>query len=54
MLQFCNFGAVGPDKQTFATIAVRVFQEGYDFRHWRSISYTSNDYRVVNAIDVGC
>jgi len=33
MLQFCNFGAVGPDKQTFATIAVRVFQEGYDFRH---------------------
>lgn len=33
MLQFCEFGEFGKDKQTFATIAVRVFQEGYDFRH---------------------
>ena len=33
MLQFCKFGEFGKDKQTFATIAVRVFQEGYDFRH---------------------
>ena len=33
MLQFCEFGEFGKDRQSFATIAVRVFQEGYDFRH---------------------
>lgn len=34
MFQFCKFGKfdVGKDKQDFATIAVRAFQEGYDFR----------------------
>lgn len=34
MFQFCKFGkfSVGKDKQDFATIAVRAFQEGYDFR----------------------
>lgn len=34
MLQFCKFGElnIGKDKQDFATIAIRVFQEGYDFR----------------------
>ena len=33
-LQFCKFGRfdVGKDKQDFATIAIRAFQEGYDFR----------------------
>lgn len=32
--QFCKFGKfrVGQDKQDLATIAVRAFQEGYDFR----------------------
>lgn len=35
LFQFCNFGrlSVGKDKQDLATIAVRAFQEGYDFRH---------------------
>lgn len=33
LLQFLDFGRLGPDKQTIATIAVRVFQQGYDFRH---------------------
>lgn len=34
MFQFCKFGKfnIGKDKQDFATIAIRVFQEGYDFR----------------------
>lgn len=34
MFQFCKFGKldVGKDKQDFATIAIRAFQEGYDFR----------------------
>jgi hypothetical protein len=34
MFQFCKFGkfSVGKDKQDLATIAVRAFQEGYDFR----------------------
>lgn len=34
MFQFCKFGKfnVGQDKQDLATIAVRSFQEGYDFR----------------------
>ena len=34
MFQFCNFGSlqVGEDRQTFATVMVRVFQQGYDLR----------------------
>jgi hypothetical protein len=34
LFQFCKFGKfnVGNDKQDLATIAVRAFQEGYDFR----------------------
>lgn len=35
LFQFCTFGrfSVGKDKQDFATIAVRAFQEGYDLRY---------------------
>ncbi|AWH20114.1 hypothetical protein [Stenotrophomonas sp. ZAC14D2_NAIMI4_6] len=33
LLQFVNVGSFGKDRQTFATIAVRVFEQGYDFRH---------------------
>tara|TARA_R110001583_G_scaffold51170_1_gene159861 strand:+ start:2305 stop:3795 length:1491 start_codon:yes stop_codon:yes gene_type:complete len=33
MLQFCDFGEFGQHRQTFATIAVQVFEKGYDFRH---------------------
>ncbi|HNX35985.1 MAG TPA: hypothetical protein PKM57_15250 [Kiritimatiellia bacterium] len=33
LLQFCDFGNFGKDRQTLGTIFVRVFQEGYDFRH---------------------
>lgn len=34
LFQFCKFGSfrVGQDRQDLATIAVRAFQEGYDFR----------------------
>lgn len=34
LFQFCKFGKfdVGKDKQDLATIAIRAFQEGYDFR----------------------
>lgn len=34
LFQFCRFGkfSVGKDRQDLATIAVRAFQEGYDFR----------------------
>lgn len=32
MLQFLEFGQFGKDRQTLATISVRVFQEGYDAR----------------------
>lgn len=34
LFQFCKFGkfSVGKDKQDFAEIAIRAFQEGYDFR----------------------
>jgi len=40
MLQFCRFGKlnVGKDRQDLATIAVRAFQEGYDFRFGLSMS----------------
>lgn len=33
LLQFINVGEFGQHKQTFATIAVRVFEQGYDMRH---------------------
>jgi hypothetical protein len=33
LLQFVNVGAFDTDRQTFSTIAVRVFEEGYDMRH---------------------
>lgn len=33
LLQFINVGEFGQYRQNFATIAVRVFQEGYDMRH---------------------
>ena len=32
MLQFLEFGQFGKDRQTLATMSVRVFQEGYDAR----------------------
>lgn len=34
LFQFCKFGkfSVGKDKQDLSTIAIRAFQEGYDFR----------------------
>ena len=33
LLQFINVGEFGQHRQSFATITVRVFQEGYDMRH---------------------
>lgn len=33
LLQFINFGKFGDNRQSFATIAVQVFEKGYDFRH---------------------
>lgn len=33
LLQFADFGSFGQHRQSFATLAVRVFQAGYDFRH---------------------
>lgn len=33
LLQFINVGEFGQHKQTFAKIAVQVFEQGYDFRH---------------------
>lgn len=33
LLQFISVGEFGQNKQTFATIAVQVFEQGYDFRH---------------------
>lgn len=33
LLQFINIGEFGQHKQTFATIAVQVFERGYDLRH---------------------
>lgn len=38
LLQFLDFGEFGPDRQTFATMAVRVYQEGYDFRHGMALA----------------
>lgn len=33
LLQFINVGEFGQHRQTFAKIAVQVFEKGYDFRH---------------------
>lgn len=33
LLQFAEFGEFGQHRQSFATIAVQVFEKGYDFRH---------------------
>ena len=33
LLQFVNIGSFGQYRQTFATIAVKVFEQGYDLRH---------------------
>ncbi len=33
LFQFLNVGEFGQDKQTFATVAVKVFEQGYDLRH---------------------
>lgn len=33
LLQFLNVGAFGQHRQTFSTIAVKVFEAGYDLRH---------------------
>lgn len=33
LLQFINVGSFGEHRQTFSTLAVRVFEEGYDMRH---------------------
>lgn len=33
LLQFVDFGSFGQHRQSFATLAVRTFEAGYDFRH---------------------
>lgn len=33
LFQFCDFGEFGQHRQTFAKIATKVFEEGYDLRH---------------------
>jgi hypothetical protein len=33
LLQFINIGSFGQHRQTFSTIAVKVFESGYDMRH---------------------
>lgn len=33
LLQFINVGSFGQHRQTFSTVAVKVFEEGYDMRH---------------------
>ena len=33
LLQFANFGSFGQHRHSFATLAVKVFEAGYDFRH---------------------
>ena len=38
LLQFINIGEFGQHRQTFATIAVQVFEQGYDFRHGIAIA----------------
>ena len=38
LLQFINVGEFGQHRQTFATVAVRVFEQGYDMRHGIALS----------------
>ncbi|WP_043529466.1 hypothetical protein [Litchfieldella xinjiangensis] len=38
LLQFLNFGEFGKHKQSFAKIAVQVFEQGYDFRHGMALA----------------
>lgn len=33
LFQMINFGAFGKDRQNFATVTTKVFEQGYDFRH---------------------
>jgi hypothetical protein len=38
MLQFLNVGEFGQHRQSFATVAVKVFEQGYDLRHGMALS----------------
>jgi len=38
LLQFIEFGEFGQHRQTFAKIAVQVFEQGYDFRHGMALA----------------
>lgn len=38
MLQFLNFGSFGQHKDTFAKVAVKVFEQGYDLRHGMALA----------------
>lgn len=38
LLQFIDIGEFGKDRQSFAKIAVQVFEEGYDFRHGMALA----------------
>jgi hypothetical protein len=38
LLQFINFGEFGLHRQTFAKVAVQVFENGYDLRHGMALS----------------
>jgi len=38
LLQFINFGEFGQHRQTFAKVAVQVFENGYDLRHGMALS----------------
>ena len=38
LLQFINVGEFGQYRQTFATVAVQVFEKGYDFRHGMALA----------------
>lgn len=38
LLQFVNVGEFGQHRQSFATVAVKVFEQGYDLRHGMALS----------------
>jgi hypothetical protein len=38
LLQFINVGQFGQHRQTFATVAVQVFEKGYDLRHGMALA----------------
>jgi hypothetical protein len=38
LLQFLNFGEFGQHRQTFAKVAVQVFEQGYDLRHGMALA----------------